>query len=299
MTWRSAGSRRGACPPPSPARARAPRPGTGRRRRRRGGCARRGPPSARAPRRGAPPGAPAARSHPRPGPRPAAATRPAGSPPRRPARARRWRARWPPRARGTAAGPRGPVPRPPRGTRARRRAARARWVGPACSRLRQLEQLELHLGDAATEARELDAPRPVDEAPRLHHADDRPLAVPEHLPPAHRRRVDGRAAGARVGGEELLALAEAADRLRVRAEAPRAHAEPAQILHRIADVGELPVEHGAQALGTEDDVADAEVAVHQGLGAWRGRRGREPAERQLERRVRIERDRAVELPVAA
>src|SRR5213078_1015541 len=212
--------------------------------------------------------------------------------------ARRWRARWPRRARGTAAGPRAPAPRPPRGTRARRRAARSRWAGPARSRLRQREQLELHLGDAAAEARQLDAPRAVDEAPRLHHADDRPLPVPEHLPPARRGRVDGRAAGARVGGEELLALAEAADRLRVRAEAPRAHAEPAQVLHRIADVGELPVEDGAQALGTEDDVADAEVAVHEGLGARRGRRSREPAERQLERRVRIERDGAVELLVA-
>src|SRR5207247_70902 len=134
-----------------------------RRRRRRGGCARRGPPPPRAPRRGAPPGAPAARSHPRPGPRPAAATRRAGSPPRRPARARRWRARWPRRARGTVAGPRGPVPRPPRGTRPRRRGARSRWAGPARPRLRQREQLELHLGHAAAEARQLDAPRAVDE----------------------------------------------------------------------------------------------------------------------------------------
>src|SRR5205823_15083576 len=98
--------------------------------------------------------------------------------------------------------------------RARRRAARSRWAGPARSRLRQREQLELHLGDAAAEARQLDTPRAVDEAPRLHHADDRPLPVSEHLPPARRGRVDGRAPGARVGREERLALAEAADRLR-------------------------------------------------------------------------------------
>ena len=61
--------------------------------------------------------------------------------------------------------------------------------------------------------------------------------------------VDRAAAGARVRVEELGDVAEAADELVGDAEPPRLHAQPAEILDRIAEVRELPVEHGADALG--------------------------------------------------
>src|SRR5207249_5101846 len=136
----------------------------------------------------------------------------AGPPLRRPARGRRSPARWPRPARGSAAGRRGQAPRRARGSRAPPRAARAPSAGPASSFLRQLEQLELGLGDPAPEARELDAPDgAVEERPRLHDADDPPLEIAEHLPPADRRGVHRRTARALVRGEELLAFAEPAD----------------------------------------------------------------------------------------
>src|SRR5262249_32897485 len=97
----------------------------------------------------------------------------------------------------------------------------------------------------------------------LHDADDRPAQVAEHLPETHALRIDRAAAGVFVGGEKLFARADAADRLVVAAEAPGAYTQPAQILERVADVRELPVEDRAHAFGTEDDVADAIVAVHQ------------------------------------
>src|SRR5204863_3103124 len=98
--------------------------------------------------------------------------------------------------------------------------------------------------------------------------------------------VDRQAARALVRGEERLALAEPADG-RIGAEAPRANAHPRQVFERIAHVRELPVENGTQALGPEDDVAESVVAVHDGERARRRTAGREPAERELERRMRI------------
>ena len=79
--------------------------------------------------------------------------------------------------------------------------------------------------------------------------------------------VDRRAAGRLVAGPQVLALAEAADRLVDHAEAPGGGADPAQVLHRIADVGDLPVEHGAHAVRADDQVAVAKVAVHQASSA--------------------------------
>ena len=52
---------------------------------------------------------------------------------------------------------------------------------------------------------------------------------------------------------------------------------------------ELPVEDGAQALRPDDEIAGAEVAVHEG-GRSRGQVGGalgEPAQPELERRVRL------------
>ena len=47
-----------------------------------------------------------------------------------------------------------------------------------------------------------------------------------------------------------------------RAEPPRPHAEPAEVLHRVAEVGELPVEDGPEPVVVDEEVAEPEVAVH-------------------------------------
>jgi hypothetical protein len=57
------------------------------------------------------------------------------------------------------------------------------------------------------------------------------------------------------------------------------------------------VDHGTQPLGPEDHVPHAVVAVHHREPARCGDPGAEPAERQLERRVRIGRDGAVDAVV--
>src|SRR5437764_285269 len=69
------------------------------------------------------------------------------------------------------------------------------------------------------------------------------------------------AGGPFVGREQVLALAKAADGP-VDAEAPRLDAEPTQVLHRVADVSQLPIEDSAQTVGPDDQIAVAEVAVH-------------------------------------
>src|SRR4029077_17249169 len=117
-------------------------------------------------------------------------------------------------------------------------------VGRSCiSRLHEIEELQLHLDDAPAERGQLDVLHAVEEGLRLHHADDAPLEVAEDLPPADDGGVDRDAGCALVGGEESLALAQPGDGLRVGAEPPRADTEPPEVLHRIAGVRELPVDH--------------------------------------------------------
>ena len=66
-----------------------------------------------------------------------------------------------------------------------------------------------------------------------------------------------------VSGEQFLARAKAADRLVDLAEAPGIDADPAEILHGIAEMRELPVQHRAHAVGADDEIAVAEIAMHQ------------------------------------
>src|SRR5207237_4043989 len=113
-----------------------------------------------------------------------------------------------------------------------------------------------------------------------------PLQGAEALPPADDVWVHGAPRGPLVGTEEAVTLAEAADGM-VDAEAPGFDAQPSQVLHRITDVGELPVEHGAQAVGPDDQVAVAEVAMDDGRSGGRRPSLFEPAQRQLERGVRL------------
>src|SRR3954470_1252062 len=92
------------------------------------------------------------------------------------------------------------------------------------------------------------------------HSHQGPLDAAERLPEPDVGGVDRAAAGALVGAEQVVAVAEAADR-RAAAAPPGLDPDPAQVEHRIADVGELPVEHAAHAAVADDQVAVAEVAV--------------------------------------
>ena len=122
----------------------------------------------------------------------------------------------------------------------------------------------------------------------LEDADDPPLERAEHLPPVQRGPVDHLARRGLVGADELVDRPEPADP-GLGPEAPGAHAQPAEVLERIAEVGQLPVEDGAQPVGPDDEVAVAEVAVDDRVaGAGRGRPVPvEPPEPQLERGVRL------------
>ena len=68
----------------------------------------------------------------------------------------------------------------------------------------------------------------------------------------------------------------------IAAEAPGPHARPAQVLHRVAEVGQFPVDDGMQAVGTDQHVAEPEVAVHHGLARAGGTVLLQPAEGELE-----------------
>jgi hypothetical protein len=61
---------------------------------------------------------------------------------------------------------------------------------------------------------------------------------------------------------------------------------------------ELPVEDGADALGVEQHVSDAIIAVDEGMARCRGGAIREPAEGQLDDRVRLGGESAIELLIA-
>src|ERR1700683_4107833 len=105
--------------------------------------------------------------------------------------------------------------------------------------------------------------------PCLEHAGAAPPDGAEHLPPADRLAVDRRTADALVPGEQVLVGADPADWF-IPAEAPSAHAQVAEVLHRVAAMDELPVEHGPDPVLADDQVAVAEVAVEHHLGARSG-----------------------------
>src|SRR5205823_2219796 len=90
----------------------------------------------------------------------------------------------------------------------------------------------------------------------------------QDLPPPHRVGIDRHAALLLVGAEEVSVVAESSDRS-LDAEAPRLDAQPAEILHRVAEMGELPVEDGADAVGADDEVAVAEITVDDRTGNGR------------------------------
>src|SRR5262245_13984369 len=100
-------------------------------------------------------------------------------------------------------------------------------------------------------------------SPSLIVADDAPARRAEHFPPMRAFGFDRPATRARIGRPELLAAAEAAGRLVDDAEPPTLHAEPAEILDRIAEMRAFPVEDGGDAGLVGEVVAGAIIAMDQ------------------------------------
>jgi hypothetical protein len=91
-----------------------------------------------------------------------------------------------------------------------------------------------------------------------------PFNEPNTSHPFGRGPIDRRAAGVIIAGEEVLLVAKAADDLFVPAvKAPGIDADPAQVLHGNAHVGQLPVEYGANPVLTDRQIAVPEVAMDQ------------------------------------
>ena len=122
--------------------------------------------------------------------------------------------------------------------------------------------------------------------PRLVHAPAAPPDRAEDLPVAHDLWVDAATADALVAAEEVLIVAEPADRP-VDPEAPCSHAEVAEVLHGVPAVHELPVEDGADAVRPDDEVAIAKVAVDDDLVGRRRPVLVEPAQTELEGGARV------------
>ena len=100
----------------------------------------------------------------------------------------------------------------------------------------------------------------------------------------------GLAAGAGIAGQQRIERAKTTDRPLHLAEAPGRDADPAQVSHRVAQVGQLPIEHADQRATrrhqVDHQVAVAEITMHQpGHTVGRGVLV-EPAQRQLEHRPR-------------
>src|SRR3982750_279943 len=124
-------------------------------------------------------------------------------------------------------------------------------------------------------------------APRLRERADRPLHVAEHLPPQELVDRDLTPRQLDVPLEVRLHVAHSPEPPLVGPETPRAPERPRDVLTRIAEVGELPVEQVFEPAVGDDDVADPEVAVADDRVERLGSPLGEPAEAELDRRVRL------------
>ena len=120
----------------------------------------------------------------------------------------------------------------------------------------------------------------------LHHADHAPAQRPGELPAAQLLGRDAYARVARVRVQQLLARAEPRRGQVGPREAPGGHAHPAEILDRVAEVRQLPVEHARDALAVDHQVAHPEVPVNE-RPARRRPVGAQRAEGELEHRMRL------------
>src|SRR5690606_7099327 len=64
------------------------------------------------------------------------------------------------------------------------------------------------------------------------------------------------------------ALPEPAHRLVDAAEPPGIHADPAEVLHGVANMSQFPIEHRPQTVLVHQEVAVPEIAVHQRGARW-------------------------------
>src|ERR1700675_4970953 len=99
------------------------------------------------------------------------------------------------------------------------------------------------------------AAKPLHHA-AAHHA---PAERAHDFPEFHAIRI-GMTAGCLISRKQILARTETADRFINLAKAPGIDADPAEILHRVAEMRELPVQHRAPAVGADDQIAWAETA---------------------------------------
>src|ERR1700688_2423338 len=128
----------------------------------------------------------------------------------------------------------------------------------------EIQQLQFSFHSPPADTSQFDAlNESVDMRTSLADGDYAPAQIAEDLPEARRFRIDIGAAGFFVSAEEILAGAEAADRLLIVAETPGAHAHPSDVLHRIAEMRQFPIENRAHAFGAKNYIADSVIAVHQ------------------------------------
>src|SRR5215216_3925 len=154
--------------------------------------------------------------------------------------------------------------------------------------LDEVQQLVFHLGRHPAEHRVLDAAiHPREVPPTLRQAARRPLDVAEHLPPGELALGDLAPRQLRVTLEVRADLADAAEPTVVLAEPPGAYDRPADVLARIREVRELPVEEVLEAALGDDDVPDPEVAVADDVVERLGAVLPEPPEAVLDRRMRL------------
>ena len=108
------------------------------------------------------------------------------------------------------------------------------------------EQVVLGLDDPAADGCQLERrDRAVQVAAGLGEADDGPLERPRDLPPAHGVVVERPTRRRLVRRQPAIAVGEVTGGA-VPVEPPRPDDRPGDVLHRIAEVGELPVEDGAE-----------------------------------------------------
>src|SRR5205823_10255527 len=111
----------------------------------------------------------------------------------------------------------------------------------------ELDQIPLLFGYPPSDGSQLDGADSTGEVDGgLAHATNAPLERLLDEPPVEDISIDRAAAGFLIGGDQLVDRADPADLERC-AEAPRLHAEPGQVLDRVAQVHQLPVDGGGQA----------------------------------------------------
>src|SRR5438105_10196573 len=98
---------------------------------------------------------------------------------------------------------------------------------------------------------------------RLRDAADSPAKITEDFPVIQFAAVDVFAARFLISFQKFLDCPDAAETLCILAKAPRTNARPSQVLRRVADVSEFPIENPAQSIRTDHQVADTKIAVHQ------------------------------------